>query len=362
MVEKMKVLSLCDGMGGGYLALNELGYTFGPFTTANQYYAVEIDKHARKLADANLPNIIRPEHNVLNINRAWIKKHGPFDLVLFGSPCQSLSNLGTRKGLDGKSRIFLDCMRVLRIAQDYSPKLKFLIENVKMQEKFKREFDKYIKSEGLLVNSNLVSAQNRERYYWSNFEMKPPKRESYPIARILEARGKDVEKIYAVNYSSSTRYVDNAGKVFSSPAEGRKVRTDRRLYFTHKSNTLVTGVGCANNKSGTMVVEVTQISEDAPKIPSYGILYYHEGKNLVPPIYTALACMEYDFIVRHLTVREAARLQTIPDGYDFSSVSPNQAYKAIGNGWTTAVIVNLLKQGLYFGSKEHFNDIANGRD
>ena len=335
----MRVLSLCDGMAGGYLALKELGVDF-------TYYAVEIDRHARNIADANLPNIIRTEDDVTKINRAWVKRNGPFDLVLFGSPCQSLSNLGKRSGLVGKSRIFLDCIRVLRLAQEFNPKLKFLIENVKMQEKFKREFDKYIGSEGLLVNSNLVSAQNRERYYWSNFQMVPPKRVSYPVSKILEAKGKGVEKIYAVNYSSSTRYVDKSGKVFSSPGEGRKVRTDRRLYFTHKSNTLVTGVGCANNKSGTMVVEVKQLGKDVPLTPSYGILYYHEGKDLVPPIYTALKCMEYDFIVRHLTIREAARLQTIPDTFDFSGASPNQAYKAIGNGWTTAVIVNLLKQGL----------------
>lgn len=345
----MRVLSLCDGLGGAYLALTELGYTFGPFAGGSTYYAVEIDKHARKLAEANLANIIRAEHDVTKINRAWIKKHGPFDLVTFGSPCQSLSNLGKRKGLDGKSRIFLDCIRVLRGAQEFNPKLKFLIENVKMQAKFKKEFDSYIGSEGVLVNSNTLCAQNRERYYWSNFPMTPPKKVSAPIAKILEAQGKGVEHIYAVNYSSSSRYIDKAGKVFSSPKEGRKLRTDRRLYFTHKANTLVTGVGCSNNKSGTKVVEVThlkQYTETPPKIPSYGILYYHEGTDLVPAIYNALECREYDFIVRALTIREAARLQTIPESFSFEAVSPNQAYKAIGNGWTISVITNLLKQGL----------------
>lgn len=340
----MKVLSLCDGMGGGYMALNALGYDFTG--KENQYYAVELDKHARALADYNLRNIIRPEHNVLNINRAWIKKHGPFDLVTFGSPCQSLSNLGSRKGLDGKSRIFLDCIRILRIAQEYNPKLKYLIENVKMQAKFKKEFDSYIGSDGVLVNSNSLCAQNRERYYWSNFKMEAPKKESAPIAKVLEAKGKNVQAIYAVNYSSSTRYIDKNGKVFSNPAEGRKARTDRRLYFSHKANTLVTGVGCANNKSGTLVVEVTPLYDSKPVTPSYGILYYHDDKDFTPVIYGALKCMEYDFIVRKLTIREAATLQTIPVDYDFSKVSPNQAYKAIGNGWTIKIITHLLKQGL----------------
>jgi site-specific DNA-cytosine methylase len=344
----MRVLSLCDGLGGAYLSLNELGYTFCP-TTGNTYYAVEIDKHTRKLADTNLANIIRAEHDVMKINRAWIKKHGPFDLVTFGSPCQSLSNLGKRIGLDGKSRIFLDCIRVLRTAQEFNPKLKFLIENVKMQAKFKKEFDNYIGSEGVLVNSNTLCAQNRERYYWANFPMTPPKKVSAPIAKILEAKGKDVEHSYAVNYSSSSRYIDAAGKVFSAPKEGRSLRTDRRLYFTHKANTLVTGVGCSNNKSGTKVVEVKHLSRyghSAPKVPSYGILYYHESADLVQAIYSALECREYDFIVRALTIREAARLQTIPESFSFEVVSLNQAYKAIGNGWTISVITNLLKQGL----------------
>lgn len=344
----MRVLSLCDGLSGCYLSLNELGLTFSP-ATGNSYYGVEIDKHARALADANLPYIIRAEDDVTKINRAWIKKHGPFDLVTFGSPCQSLSNLGKRKGLEGKSRIFLDCIRVLRTAQELNPKLKFLIENVKMQEKFKKEFDNYIGSEGVLVNSNTLCAQNRERYYWSNFKMEAPKKVSAPISKVIEAKGSDVDAIYAVNYSSSSRYIDEKGRVWSSPKEGRTLRTDRRLYFTHKANTLVTGVGCSNNKSGTKVVEVThlkQYSETPPKIPSYGILYYHEGTDLVPAIYNALECREYDFIVRALTIREAARLQTIPEGFSFDMVSPNQAYKAIGNGWTIKVITHLLKQGL----------------
>jgi site-specific DNA-cytosine methylase len=332
----MKVLSLCDGGGGAAISLMELGVEFplviGVGQTGNEYYGVENDKHARKVADYNLPFINRAADDVTSITRAWVKKYGPFDLITFGSPCQSLSNLGSRQGLDGKSRIFLDCFRVLQWALEFNPKAKYLIENVKMQEKFKKEFDKYLGSEGKLINSNLVSPQNRERYYWSNFPLPEIERELNPINSILDSAG---PKLMALNYSSSTRYVDDAGKVYSSPRPGRLSISERRAYFSHKSNTLVTGTGCANNKSGTVVVTIPEGTD----FPTKGHIFRHDNKP-VSKVLTEL--YGKDVAHRGLSVSECAKLQTIPAWYLFTPISNNQAYKVLGNGWTIEVIKKLL--------------------
>ena len=331
----MRVLSLCDGGGGAAIALKELGVDFT--NPKNSYYAVEIDKHARKIADANLTFIIREENDVTKITRVWVKKHGPFDLITFGSPCQSLSNLGSRKGLDGKSRIFLDCFRVLQWALEINPKAKYLIENVKMQEKFKKEFDKYLGSAGVLINSNLVSAQNRERYYWSNFPLPEIKRVLNPINSILDNAG---PLTMALNYSSSTRYVDkDTGKIFSSPAPSRAKVMERRSYFSHKAQTLVTGTGCANNKSGTLVVTLPEDHKEINK----GEIFRHDSKTTLELLTKMLG---ENHSTRNLSVSECAKLQTIPAWYSFKSISENQSYKVLGNGWTIEVIKKLLKEVL----------------
>ena len=328
----MKVLSLCDGMGGAAIALKELGVDFS--NPKNSYYAVEIDKHARKLADDNLPFIIREENDVTKINRAWVKKNGPFDLITFGSPCQSLSNLGSRQGLNGKSRLFLDCFRVLQWALEINPTAKYLIENVKMQEKFKKEFDKYLGSAGVLINSNLVSAQNRERYYWSNFELPEIKRQLNPVNNILDNAG---PLIMALNYSSSTRYVDKVtGKIFSAPSPERGSLTERRAYFTHKAQTLVTGTGCANNKSGTLVVTLPENHNEISK----GTIFRHNDSS---PMEILTLLIGKPPKLRTLSVSECAKLQTIPAWYSFKSISDNQCFKVLGNGWTIEVIKKLLK-------------------
>jgi len=296
----INVLSLCDGMGTGKLAFDELGIE-------TNYYAIEIDRHARALADFNLSVITRPCNDLLKVTARDILLDWPkFDYVIFGFTCKSLSRQSNGSDLDGSSRILFDCMNILTNVMHRNPNAKFLIENVKsMSNEMKAVISKIIGTGYHSINSSLVSGQGRERLYWINWELEQfPEDRSIIANSILENDAKELKA-----WSKSSRYKDKDGKVHSSPAADRERYIEERYRTDKKANTLVTGAGCKGQSTKNKV-----ITKDDKE--------------------------------RQLTVRECARLQTIPDGYDFSMISDSQAYNCIGNGWTLEVIKHLLKASL----------------
>ena len=178
----MIVLSLFDGMSCGQIALHELGIT------PDVYYASEIDKHAIAQTQLNFPNTIQLG-SVINVNVSDLK---PIDLLIGGSPCQSFSFAGKRKGMstkcneeittldrylqlkaegfefEGQSYLFWEYMRILTDIRKYNPNVLFLLENVEMGNKWERVLSEAIGIYGVHINSALVSAQNRKRIYWTN--------------------------------------------------------------------------------------------------------------------------------------------------------------------------------------------------
>lgn len=179
----MNVLSLFDGMSCGQIALNRLNI---PITN---YFASEVDKHAMKVTMANFPNTIQLG-DVRNIDTSTLPK---IDLLIGGSPCQSFSFAGKRKGMstkcevqittlnqylklkeekyefEGQSYLFWEYMR---IKSEVNP-THFLLENVIMEERWARILSKAIGVNPIEINSSLVSAQNRRRLYWTNIGMEP---------------------------------------------------------------------------------------------------------------------------------------------------------------------------------------------
>ena len=177
----MNVLSLFDGMSCGQLALNRLGIKY------DKYYAAEIEKHAISVTMANFPDTIQLG-DVRNVKASDLPK---IDLIMGGSPCQSFSFAGKMKGMstkdekqilslehymelksqeyefEGQSYLFWEYMRLLN---ELKPKY-FLLENVVMVEKWERVLTKAIGVSPIKINSNLVSAQNRKRLYWTNIGM-----------------------------------------------------------------------------------------------------------------------------------------------------------------------------------------------
>jgi DNA (cytosine-5)-methyltransferase 3A len=179
----MNVLSLFDGMSCGQQALERAGFK------VDNYFASEIDKYAIQVTMANYPNT-KQLGSVVNVDGYSLPK---IDILIGGSPCQSFSFAGKRKGMstkdeqeiltlehylelkeegfefEGQSYLFWEYMRLLN---ETKPKY-FLLENVMMGEKWEKVLSKAIGVKPIMINSALVSAQNRQRLYWTNIGLEP---------------------------------------------------------------------------------------------------------------------------------------------------------------------------------------------
>ena len=150
----MNVLSLFDGISAGQVALERAGIK------VDNYYASEIDKYAIQVTMKNYPNTIQVG-DVINLDSKILPK---IDLLFGGSPCQSFSIAGNGMGFDGKSGLFYEYVRLLK---ECNPKY-FLLENVKMKKEWEDVISNLLSVKPIEINSNLVSAQNRKRLYWTN--------------------------------------------------------------------------------------------------------------------------------------------------------------------------------------------------
>lgn len=198
----INVLSLFDGMSCGQIALEKAGIK------VNNYFASEIDKYAQIVSKANYPNTIYLG-DVRNVNAKDLPK---IDLIIGGSPCQSFSFAGKRKGMstkddqeiftldyylqlkqegfefEGQSYLFWEYMRLLH---ECKPKY-FLLENVEMGEKWEKVLSKAIGINGIHINSALLSAQNRKRIYWTNIGLQPTGLFGFPESIIKQPKDKGI--------------------------------------------------------------------------------------------------------------------------------------------------------------------------
>ena len=151
----MNVLSLFDGMSCGQIALDQLGIP------VNNYYASEIDKYAIEISKKNYPNTIYLG-DVTKVKGEDLEK---IDLLLGGSPCQGFSFAGKQLNFDDpRSALFFEFVRLLK---ECNPKY-FLLENVRMKKEYQDVITEHLGVEPIMINSALVSAQNRVRLYWTN--------------------------------------------------------------------------------------------------------------------------------------------------------------------------------------------------
>lgn len=161
----MKVLSLFDGMSCGQIALKLLGIT------PEQYYASEIDKHAIKQTQLNFPDTI--QLGDVTKWKEWDIDWSGIDLILAGSPCQGFSFAGKQLAFDDpRSKLFFIFIDILNHIKELNPDVLFLLENVNMKRSYMRIISEYCGVFPVNINSNLVSAQNRDRWYWTNIRTK----------------------------------------------------------------------------------------------------------------------------------------------------------------------------------------------
>lgn len=207
----MNVLSLFDGMSCGRIALRELGIE------PEHYYASEIDKFAISQTRLNFPDTIHLGD--VTKWREWDIDWGTIDLILAGSPCQGFSFAGKQLAFDDpRSKLFFVFVDILSHVKALNPDVFFLLENVNMKKEHMRVITEYCGVHPVNINSNLVSAQNRNRWYWTNIrtrkvglfgeihsDIPQPKDEGILLRDILE---EEVDEKYYLS-EKAIRYISN---------------------------------------------------------------------------------------------------------------------------------------------------------
>ena len=275
--EKINVLSLFDGISCGQIALEKAGIEI------ENYFASEIDKYAIQITMANYPNT----KQLGDVRNVTANQQPKIDLLIGGSPCQGFSFAGAGLNFeDERSKLFFE---FVRLKNELKPKY-FLLENVKMKKEYEDIITGYLGVKPLRINSSLVSAQNRERLYWTNIS----------ISSLPQNKNICIGDIVGVNVLEKSDKVIIVKNIYPKKGQNGNVYA-----LKGKCKTLSAGVGIKGNGIG---------SSNAPKIESINA----DGWRKLSPL-------------------ECERLQTVPDGYT-KYVSDTQRYKALGNGWTVDVI------------------------
>ncbi|RPG34614.1 MAG: hypothetical protein CBB72_006895 [Muricauda sp. TMED12] len=298
----MKVLSLFDGMSCGQIALNNIGIE------PEIYYASEVEPDPIKVTQHVFPNTI--QLGSVTEWRTWDIDWSTIDLVMGGSPCQGFSSSGRHGGtnatLDGveiivnslpmyhaikasggeflsHSHLFWVFVEIVEHVKKYNPNVRYMLENVKMSKVNLDMITTALGVDPVFIDSALVSAQSRQRYYWCNWKVEQPEDKGIVLADILESGVVDRDKSYCIdaNYGKG----GNPNHYFN--------KSRRQLVFPSVADCNLNSVN-----------------------------------------------------YRKLTVRECARLQTTPEYYIYkflnSGMSNTQLYKMLGNGFTVEVIRHIL--------------------
>ena len=349
----MRVLSLFDWMSCWQLALKRANIK------VDKYFASEIDKYAIQITNKNFPDTTQL-WDIKSLNKSNLPKN--IDFLIWWSPCQGFSFAGKQLNFnDQRSKLFFEYARILKLTK---PKY-FLFENVRMKKEYQDVISKYLWVEPIMINSSLVSAQNRVRLYWTNIpNIKQPQQINIMLSDILQPT-KDLH---------SSVFLDNS------------IRADTFKNYVMLKNSKITpawlhqvaSVNLSSFKSGNRVYSkywkaptLTCKCWDMywPKllvIPENTKKWYIEVKpwecfdatflnsktrrwRAIKEKSNCLIAANYNFMhyskkwmVRKLTPIECERLQTLPDNYT-EGVSNTQRYKMIWNWWTVDVVVLIFK-------------------
>tara|TARA_Y100000361_G_scaffold152383_1_gene171730 strand:- start:2591 stop:3643 length:1053 start_codon:yes stop_codon:yes gene_type:complete len=346
----MNVLSLFDGMSCAQLALQKAG-----INTTN-YYASEVDKYAIKVTQANFPKTVQ----LGDVQQVTTDQVGDIDLLVGGSPCQGFSFAGKQLNFeDPRSKLFFEYVRLLK---ELKPKY-YILENVRMAKQSQDVISEQLGVEPIAINSNLVSAQNRYRLYWTNISFDMPKDKGIVLADIIEDGMVDRNKSHCLdaNYFKGgnlksyfekhrRQLVFKSGRLVNRRLDEKGVRKDYDLSIPNqprlevrqddktnclttvqKDSVVVSGciqVGEADVKGHDILKRVYSPKGKSPTITA------HAAKGSAPKIIDELTW-------RKLTPLECERLQTVPDNYT-NHVSNTQRYKMLGNGMTVDIIASIL--------------------
>jgi DNA (cytosine-5)-methyltransferase 3A len=274
----MNILSLFDGISCGQIALNRANIPY------DNYYASEIKPHAIKCTLDNYPNTIQLG-DILNLKGSDLPK---IDLFIGGSPCKGISRLNkNQEGLEhSESRLFWE---YIRLFDEVKPKY-YLLENTHGNKEATNTITETLGIKPISINSKLVSAQNRPRYYWTNIpDIKQPLDKGITTNDIFDYSGvlADECRVKWLNSESGKKSIKNGyTKVNPYPKSGCLTALGHKKWNEN---------------------------------------YLHR-----------------DGAYRYLSQTEIEKLQTLPIGYT-KILSYDEAYDCIGDGWTVDVIAHILK-------------------
>ena len=376
-------LSLFNGISALHLALDRAGIEI------NTCYYAEIDKYANKITEHHYPDDIALGD--VTKWREWDIDWASIDLVGAGFPCQAWSVAGKQLGdKDERGMLFWTTLEIIAHILKHNPQAKFLMENVKM----KKDFEQYIthhteqalgRVEKTLINSALVSAQNRQRYYWTNFPVTQPEDKGILLKDIIEDLPLNEPMPNNVEFKQNYAQWDLSGN-------GNKSQDQRAFYINGKHGTLPANGGgskvkvCGGAIRGRYLVDgkrqdhkmktaglteqrlevrkdektntLTTVQKDNVVVfkdksqTLLATIYKENAKSMVKRNKMGLCVsdsnkteyIESGIHYRKLTPLECERLQTFPDGWT-DCVSNTQRYKALGNAWTVDVIAHILQCG-----------------
>lgn len=358
----VKILSLFDGMACGMIAMQLAG------VEVESYDAYEIDKYAIKTAQHNFPMI--KEHG--DVFDADFTQYEGVDFLIGGSPCTYWSIAQTKNRETVASgmgwELFSQYVRALHEAK---PKY-FIYENNKsMSKDIRASIDKAFGFEAVLINSALVSAQNRQRLYWvgkrnadgtySRVNVEQPADRGILLKDVLDSAIAMREKAHSVIASAGRTterefFTKNQGNMVAEPVHGMGNDTKSRTLTANywKTNVRDAFVDCAGGRTmAAEPIDAIEFDDDGKPIKAIGkdgkeITIYEvtDGKITIKGKQYPIKLKDGFYIIRKLTVSECKRLQTVPEWYEFP-VSNSQAYKMLGNGWTCEVIAHLIRSCMY---------------
>jgi DNA (cytosine-5)-methyltransferase 3A len=359
-VKNIRVVSLFDGISCGRIALERAGYT------VSSYAAFEIDKYARAISRRNFPDTT----HYGDVFDADFKKFAGYDLVIGGSPCTFWSIAKANREVDKNGRGWKLFMRFLEAVRQIEPRF-FLLENVaSMPEAIKHYISDELGYTPILINSALVSAQHRKRFYWTNITgITQPANKGILLKDILQSGIPYQEKSHCLtaSYSSAVFWNSLERKQRSMIAEpvsvgaALRTRADENGSFKRLE---VRGDGKLNALTTVQTDSVICLPVRIGVIGNGGQgerIYSVRGKTVsmksrgggggaLTGLYK-IDLPDGDYTVRKLTPVEAERCQTIPDMYTTLGIDDNgnvvkisntQRYRTIGNAFTVDVIAHIL--------------------